>query len=115
MSDEADVCVIGAGAGGAVAAWALALKGVKVLLLETGPRFTSAEYATHAPDWESTPSAFRAVSGDPGRKSYTSVRGKPLDPDFEHLTSKSPTMFARKSPRGRRPFLYARAMGLSLV
>ncbi len=112
MSNEPDVCVIGAGAGGAVAAWGLVLKGAKVLLLETGPRFTVEDYATHAPDWETTPSAFRAVSEAPGQKSYTSVRGNQLDPDFEHLTSQSPTMFARKSKRGRRPFIYAHAKGV---
>jgi len=35
---DADVCVVGAGAGGAVASWALAERGLHVLLLESGPR-----------------------------------------------------------------------------
>ena len=37
-----DVVIVGAGAGGAAAAWALASQGVRVLVLEAGPRFDPA-------------------------------------------------------------------------
>ena len=47
MSLDADVCIVGAGAGGAVAAWALARRNVNVLLLEAGPRFAPADYGSH--------------------------------------------------------------------
>lgn len=48
-----DVVIVGAGAGGAAAAWALSSQGVRVLVLEAGPRFDPAtDYRLHEPDWE---------------------------------------------------------------
>ncbi len=47
-----DVVIVGAGAGGAAAAWALASQGVSVLVLEAGPQFDPAsDYQLHQPDW----------------------------------------------------------------
>ena len=112
MSGDADVVVVGAGAGGAVAAWALVQRGVRVLLLETGPRFDPATYATHAQDWEVTPSAFAAVTRDEKRRSYESAPGQPLDPEFAHLASRTPTIFSGPAPAQRRPFRYERALGV---
>lgn len=51
-----DVVVVGSGAGGAAAAWALSEGGVNVLVLEAGPRFDPvADYRLHLPDWERRP------------------------------------------------------------
>ena len=36
--DQADVCIIGSGAGGAVIAYELARRGLSVLVVERGPR-----------------------------------------------------------------------------
>ncbi|MEM7634436.1 MAG: GMC family oxidoreductase [Pseudomonadota bacterium] len=47
-----DVLIIGAGAGGAAAAWALASRGVKVVLVDAGPEFTADEYKVSDDDWE---------------------------------------------------------------
>lgn len=48
-----DAVVVGAGAGGAAAAWRLCQQGLKVLLLEAGPRFDPArDYKLNQPDWE---------------------------------------------------------------
>jgi choline dehydrogenase-like flavoprotein len=48
-----DAVVIGSGAGGSAAAWRLCDHGLKVLLLEAGPRFDPArDYRLHLPDWE---------------------------------------------------------------
>ena len=48
-----DAVVVGAGAGGAAAAWRLCEKGLRVLLLEAGPRFDPArDYPLSQPDWE---------------------------------------------------------------
>src|ERR1022692_464602 len=54
MSDDVyDVVIVGAGAGGAAAAWALSSQDVRVLVLEAGPRFDPAtDYRLHEPEWE---------------------------------------------------------------
>jgi choline dehydrogenase-like flavoprotein len=52
-SKHFDAIVIGAGAGGAAAAWRLCEQGLAVLLLEAGPRFDpSRDYKLNQPDWE---------------------------------------------------------------
>jgi choline dehydrogenase-like flavoprotein len=112
VSDDADVCVVGAGAGGAVAAWALTRLGLSVRLLEVGPRYAPDRYGTHRQDWELTPSPFERVSRDPGERSYESPPGPSLDPDFAHLSSESPTGFARRRRRRRRDFVYSHAIGV---
>ncbi len=51
MSDaslEADVCVVGAGAAGAIATLALAQRGLRVVTLEAGPRYDAAARALQA-------------------------------------------------------------------
>lgn len=53
LKQRFDAVVIGAGAGGAAAAWRLCEHGMKVLLLEAGPRFSpERDYKLHRPDWE---------------------------------------------------------------
>ncbi len=53
MSSEADVVVVGAGAGGAAAAYGLCRRGLSVLLLEAGPRFDPAtDYPLTSADWD---------------------------------------------------------------
>jgi choline dehydrogenase-like flavoprotein len=48
-----DAVVVGAGAGGAAAAWRLCEHGLSVLLLEAGPRFDpTKDYKLSQPDWE---------------------------------------------------------------
>jgi len=48
-----DAIVVGAGAGGAAAAWRLCEHGLRVLLLEAGPRFDpTRDYKLNQPDWE---------------------------------------------------------------
>ncbi|WP_038058485.1 GMC family oxidoreductase [Thiobacillus denitrificans] len=54
MSDQNhDVVIIGAGAGGAAAAWAFASKGIRVLVLEAGPAFNPlTDYKLNEATWE---------------------------------------------------------------
>ena len=55
MSGDADwdVVVVGAGAGGAAAAYGLCRRGLSVLLLDAGPRFDpSTDYPLTQADWE---------------------------------------------------------------
>jgi choline dehydrogenase-like flavoprotein len=112
VSDEVDVCVIGAGAGGGVAAWELVRRGVRVLLLDTGPRFDPTTYDTHHMDWELVASPIAAVADAPQHLSYESAPGALLDPRFAHLSSHSPSRFAGSPPRRRRSFYYSRAIGV---
>lgn len=52
---DADAIIIGSGAGGGAAAWRLASLGVKVLVLEAGPRFDpSRDYKQDQDDWETS-------------------------------------------------------------
>ncbi len=52
-SQEADVLIIGCGAGGASCAWALSSQGVNVTVLEAGPWYDPLkDYTLHRPDWE---------------------------------------------------------------
>jgi len=108
---DADVCVVGAGAGGSVASWALAERGLRVLLLEAGPRIAPKDQGTHRQDWEIAPSAIRATLDDPRHRSYESAPGSALDPRYPHLRSRTPTAFARRAFE-RRPFEYVRALGV---
>ncbi len=53
MKTRFDAVVVGSGAGGAAAAWRLCDKGMRVLLLEAGPRFEPwIDYHVHRADWE---------------------------------------------------------------
>ena len=50
---EFDAVVVGAGAGGAAAAWRMTQRGWRVLLLDAGPAFDPAtDYGLSRDDWE---------------------------------------------------------------
>ena len=50
---DPDVVIVGAGAGGAACAWTLATRGVRVLVLESGPWYKpTRDNRLHLPDWE---------------------------------------------------------------
>lgn len=85
MTDrEYDVVIVGAGAGGAAAAWALCEKGAQVLVLEAGPVFDPAsDYRLHLPDWER--SGFPANRKHQGRYRYAPLQT--LDPAWNELRS----------------------------
>lgn len=114
MTPEADVCVVGAGAGGAVASWALTARGLRVLLLEGGPRFDPRDYGVHDQDWEITPSPMAAAADEPRQRGYESAPGQVLDPRFPRLRSRTPTAFSHKprARRLRRPFHHVHCVGV---
>lgn len=111
MSETFDVCVVGAGAGGAVAAWALVHRGMRVVLLETGRRFPVSSFHTHARGWELDDPPFVAAMPEAARETYESDPGERLDAGFAHLASRSPT--THSVPRTHRlPFFCSRAFGV---
>lgn len=79
-----DAIVVGAGAGGAAAAWRLTQHGLKVLVLEAGPWFDPArDYGLDRPDWEQHP--FPSKPGSQGQYRYGPMQQ--LDPQWDDLRS----------------------------
>jgi choline dehydrogenase-like flavoprotein len=55
MAATYDVCIVGSGPGGGIAAYALAKSGLDIVLLEAGPRLQAGvDYGQHAMPWEVT-------------------------------------------------------------
>ncbi len=78
-----DVIVIGSGAGGGAAAWRLAQQGVRVLVLEAGPRFDpTQDYKQDRPDWE-TPFPTKEGSTAP----YVAAPLQELGPEITDIRS----------------------------
>ncbi len=77
-----DAIIVGSGAGGGPCAWALSQAGMKVLLLEAGPRyFPESDYKLDRPDWESP----FPVKQKTSRYSYGQMQA--LDPALKDLRS----------------------------
>lgn len=102
MSEAFDAVVVGAGAGGAAAAWRLTQHGLRVLVLEAGPRFEpSQDYRLHRPDWEI--GGFPHKAGSVGRVLFAELQR--LDPQHDDLRSWSRVAgrhnkTARREPSG---------------
>ncbi len=84
MEDGYDVIVIGSGAGGGTSAFALARRGLDVLLLEAGPTYDpGTDYALHRADWEQR--SFPHKVSPRGRQTIAPLQA--LSPRFEDLRS----------------------------
>jgi choline dehydrogenase-like flavoprotein len=67
-----DAVIIGAGAGGGASAWALTKKGLRVLILEAGPRYDPfTDYKADTPSWED---GFPYKPGSLGKYSYAEMQ-----------------------------------------
>lgn len=78
------VVIIGAGAGGAAAAWALTQQGIPVLLLEAGPWFSpERDYLLHHNHWERQ--RFPLKAGSQGKYSFGVLQ--PLEERWSGLRS----------------------------
>ncbi len=79
-----DAVVVGAGAGGAAAAWRMTQRGWRVLLLDAGPWFDpDADYGLDRPDWERE--GFRHKPGSLGETRFAALQE--LDPALADLRS----------------------------
>jgi len=78
-----DIVIIGSGAGGSAAAWALSQKGLKVLVLEAGPIYDPfKDYKASSEKWED---GFPFKKNSQGRYNYGEMQS--LSPQYNHLRS----------------------------
>lgn len=108
MAEELyDAVVIGSGAGGGPCAFGLAMKGKKVLILETGPRYDPyKDYNLHKHDWEITGFPDRA------RDTHTFGNRQPLKKALNHIRSHNrDSGFLNPAP-SRRYVKYYNAKGV---
>ena len=99
LPDTTDVLIIGAGAGGAAAAWALARKGIQVVLIDAGPEYSADEYKVSDADWE-----LRGLPYKPGSLGrHEIVVDQPLDERWAGIRNMSAPR-RRLSSRTRRSY-----------
>ncbi len=112
MSSDAeyDVVIVGSGAGGGAAAWALCERGAKVLVLEAGPAFDPAvDYRLHRSDWERSmfPSG---KARHKGRYRYAPMQV--LDPVWNDLRSWNSVVGRLNTGDRRRAHAYHHVRGV---
>ena len=110
--DQVDICVIGSGAGGSVATYALAMAGFSVVVLEAGPRFDPAHYPLNQKDWEAQPSAFHVPPKEGKKHLYTHGETEALDPSLSHLRSWTKALGPLHSSPTRMPPRIQRVKGV---
>ncbi|MDF1741203.1 MAG: GMC family oxidoreductase [Verrucomicrobiales bacterium] len=104
-----EVVIIGSGAGGGAAAYGLAMKGVKVLVLEAGPRFDPfSDYRLSDESWEKT--GFPGKAGSTGRQTFAPMQE--LDPARSTLLSWSAAGGRKNQTEQRLPFKYFHVRGV---
>ena len=87
MKFEADVCVIGSGAGGGPVAASLAEAGYSVVVLEKGPWFTRDQFLKDEITWCRRPTRRPSLSDEPQVEQWTDAQGTPraiLTGAFQH-------------------------------
>jgi len=85
---EADVIVVGAGAGGLAAAWRLATSGVRVVLLEAGRRYVpSRDYPHTANDFELRAFPYNPDTDEEGRRRYGFGPAQEIGPEWDSYRS----------------------------
>ncbi len=114
VEKEVDVCIIGSGAGGAPAAYALGKAGFSVVVLEAGPRYKPEEYHLAKKDWEQYPYPQPFVDPRHGRKKdlYTYNTPEKLNPNYKGLRSWSKAQGYYNSTDSRKPPHIQRAKGV---
>jgi len=93
-----DVVIVGAGAGGAAAAWRLSTRGMRVLVLEAGPAYDPLlDYKLHTEHWEAE--AFPSKPNSEGR--YVIAPLQTLEEKYSDLRSWD-LISGRSNPNARR-------------
>jgi choline dehydrogenase-like flavoprotein len=104
-----DLVIVGSGAGGSAMAYACALKKVRVLLLEAGPRFDPfKDYKLDQEDWERH--HFPHKPGSEGRHSYGEMQE--LDASLDDLRSWNHAMGRTNRTNKRKVFKYHHVRGV---
>lgn len=104
-----DAVVVGSGAGGGACAYGLTRRGLRVLLLEAGPRYEpKSDYRTHRSAWEQSP--FPHKLSPRGRQTYAEMQR--LDPGWKDLASWSRVKGALNPTQRRRVWGYSQVAGL---
>ena len=111
---DADVIVIGSGAGGGAIAWGLATRGVKVLLLEAGPEYDpDRDYRVHLGTWER--SRFPEKVSTKDRQTYAPLQA--LESRWDRLRSWNAVtgQFNRTGRRAAWGYLHVVGLGGSTL
>ena len=105
--EKYDCVVIGSGPGGAPFAWKLASNGMKVLLLEAGPRYNPyTSYALDEDDWETK--RFPEIK----KIRHTFGKKQPLDTKYEGLRSWNKASGKLNPSKERRYLKYHQISGI---
>ncbi len=110
---DADVIVVGAGAGGLAAAWRLTTRGARVILLEAGRQYQpDRDYPQDADDFEARPFPYDMVRDDAGRPRYTFGAAQEVGPEWDRYRSWNAGQ-GRYAPDGFRRYMeYAHVRGV---
>lgn len=108
LPGQVDVLVVGAGAGGSAAAWALARHGLSVAVVDAGPVFTQSDYSVAADDWEKQ--GFPKKEGSRGTHLFGP--GQQFDPKWNALRSMSKARNWRSTGKTRQMHSYSHVRGI---
>ncbi len=117
MSD-ADVIIVGAGAGGLAAAWRLTTQGARVTLLEAGREYDpSVDYPQTADDFELRPFPYDAVNDEEGQPRYGFGRAQEVGRDWDAYRSwnRAQGQFVDGSARLYQQYGHVRGVGGSTL
>ena len=102
-----DCIIIGSGPGGAPFAWKLASKGLKVLVLEAGPKYDPLnDYALDQQNFETQGFPFKKVI------KYSVGKEQPLNPKYEYLKSWNKANGKLNSSNKRKYYKYHQVSGV---
>lgn len=115
---DADVIVVGAGAGGLAAAWRLTTRGARVVLLETGQRYVpSRDYPQTAADFELRDFPYDATVDEAGRPRYGFGSAQEIDASWDAYRSwnRGQGRFVRGNARHYERYAHVRGVGGSTL